>query len=389
MCRTTRQAKYMLNDYQPANKNAFLQTRNWTMKQAPVPSDVLWENLNLDPSANLLLQVLLSAAFFFVFLFVMTPASFLVYTRAIMTELKLSFLMTGILSTWLPTLCTLLYQSLVLPYCVKTIVKLEKHHSKSARLTSALQKFLVYNLFYVFILQLFSLQAVSFLEALLTYSGNSVLNIMANSIAYNGTLFCTFLIHSTLIRGGFSLLSPAKLFNAWYKKAAAISDNERQRAYRVNRFPLAANYARNLNVLAITTVYAVTFPVILLPAILYFALTVSIRQYWIDKHNLLTIYYVQPIGSRSVTKRVIKFMLFYVSLFQLLTGGVIMLGNSLAYTTVGAVVVLAALLWLAIKLCLQNWLFKKKDKLITHDEAEAKVSMILDNDAYRHPCEPK
>lgn len=275
ICTSPRQAKYMVQDYEPGNKNAYLKTRSWSIKRAPNPQDVLWQNLNVDPHANKLIHFTLTLGFFWVFLFVMTPTSFLVYTQKILIELDLNFLLTGLVSSWLPTLCTLLYQSLVLPLCVKVLVRYERHHSKTAKFNSTLQKFFLYNLFYILILQLFSLQAVSFIDAVFSTSLDDILLLMADSIAYTGSLFTTFLVHSTLISGGFALLRPGRLIDVIIKKSRAVNDTEQEKAYEIDEFALASNYAKNLTILAIAQVYSVTFPLILVVAMLYFALNVS------------------------------------------------------------------------------------------------------------------
>jgi hypothetical protein len=377
----------MKDDYDPGDKNAYLQTCKWRVTRAPAPSDVLWENLNSDPNSNKKVHLLMTVGFFFIFLFVMTPTSFLVYTEKSLIGLHLNFLLTGLVSAWLPTVCTLIYQSLVLPYCVKTMVSQERHHSKSAQFNSALQKYFLYNLFYILILQLFSLQAVSFLGAVLHYSADDVLGLMANSIAYDGTLFCTFIIHSALLAGGFTLLSPGKLISVFIKKSRAVSASEQEKAYAINKFPLAEFYAKNLTVLAITQVYSVAFPLVLVAALMYFFLHVTPKQYWIDKHNLLVLRYVQPVGSRAVTKRVLKFMVFYVFLFQLLTGGVIILGGNQTYYGVGAALIAVGGVVMVILLCIERRIVRRLKRLVV-EEADEQMSMLMERQAYKHPCEP-
>jgi hypothetical protein len=227
---------------------------------------------------------------------------------------------------------------------------------------------------------------VSFLGAVLHYSADDVLTLMANSIAYDGTLFCTFIIHCSLLAGGFSLLSPGKLIGVYIKKSRAVTAAEQEKAYAISKFPLAEYYAKNLTVLAITQVYSVAFPLVLVAALMYFAIHVTSKQYWIDKHNLLVLHYIQPVGSRAVTKRVLKFMVFYVFLFQLLTGGVIILGGKEAYFGVGAALIAVGGVVMVILLCIERQGVRRLKRLVV-EEAEEQASMIVDRQAYKHPCE--
>lgn len=64
-----------------------------------------------------------------------------------------------------------------------------------------------------------------------------------------------------------------------------------------------------------------------------------------------------------------------------------MLGGSKVYNGIGGTLIALAGIVLGVLLCIERKIIRKI-KILVFEEEEQRISIILDQDAYRHPCEP-
>jgi hypothetical protein len=244
----------------------------WTCETAPSPGDLIWKNIGLDPSTSFLRKVITNFAFLIIFLIFLTPASFIKQIEDLFKRMGIQ-LIGGVVAMYLPSLLLLLYQALILPFVVDYMVKREKHDKKHKEISSGLKKYLFYLIFYWFLYPVLGLQFIEFVRMFLNEDSNWQ-QLFSLRITESGQFFTVFLIHQAFLKNGWDLIVAYKFFWAQAKSILASTSTERTLAYEADPFMFDYEFAISINTLIIACGFSIVYPVILLPATLFFVLRV-------------------------------------------------------------------------------------------------------------------
>lgn len=249
-------------------------TSAWTVKAASSPEDIIWKNFGKNKSASLAVKIIANFSFMILFLVIMTPTAFELAINSFFDLIGLEIL-GGFISVYFPSLLLLIYQQLILPFAIDFLVSIERHSKKHSVISSGLKKYLFYMVFYMFLYPLLGQQFIGFLNMIFN-NGSEWQEEFAFKISETGQFFTIFLIHQTFMKNGWDLIVADKFFMAKARAVLASTDAEKDLAYQADPFIFDMELAISLNVLIITCSLCVVYPLILIPALSFFTLRVSL-----------------------------------------------------------------------------------------------------------------
>lgn len=249
-----------------------VKTSNWECVLAPVPHDIIWENIGVDRHYAILMKIFLNLIYILVFLVVVTPSAFEQQLLLYLDYLNLTNFVLGTLAISLPALVLVIYQLIILPPAVNFLVKKEKHTKKHTRVTSSLKKYFFFLLFYTLVFPILQLQLTGVIELLIDKDWQHVLG---NRVKYTGELFFVFMIHQTFLKNGFDLLVASKyVLSAAKAIFLAQCKAEKALCFEAEPFEFDFELAVSLNAFVIMCGLSVIFPLILIPGFMFFAIRV-------------------------------------------------------------------------------------------------------------------
>lgn len=252
--------------------NHSLISDKWEIMIAPVSHDILWENIGFDRTYALLLKIFLNLTFILIFLVIITPSTFEEQLQIYLDYTGLTQLVVGTLAVSLPGLVLIIYQLIILPPVVNFMVKNEKHIKKHTFVTSSLKKYFFFLLFYTLIFPILGLQFLGVIE--LFINGNWQFEL-GTKVNYTGELFFVFMIHQAFLKNGFDLLVASKyILSAFKALLLANSQAEKKLCFEAEPFEFDFELAVSLNAFVITCGLSVIFPIILMPALIFFSIRV-------------------------------------------------------------------------------------------------------------------
>ena len=249
----------------------FINTSAWTVKKAPSPGDIIWENYKNSKSSSLIIRIFANLGFIVVFLIILTPTVFETIIDNIFDYFGLDFI-GGLIASYFPTLLLVVYQQLILPLVIEFLVSMEKHSKKHRAISSGLKKYMFYMVFYIFLYPLLGQQFLGFLSLLIT--DNEWQDEFAFKINETGQMFTIFLVHQAFMKNGWDLMVAGKYITSKARAIVAATTTEAELAYQSDPFPFDMEFAISLNVLIITCSFCIVYPLILLPSFAFFALRV-------------------------------------------------------------------------------------------------------------------
>jgi Calcium-dependent channel, 7TM region, putative phosphate/Cytosolic domain of 10TM putative phosphate transporter len=255
------------------DRDEVLKTQLWKFKPALNPNDIIWKNFGRKRKFNSLSKGFYNGLFIVFFLILLTPTSFNNLILDILDSIGAGSLIQGVLGYYLPSLLLLVYQQLILPEAVKFLVEKENHKYKTQEVSSGLNKYLFFLVFYVFLYPLLGLKFVE-LIGLLFDKTTDWENEFAKNIDKNAQFFTVFLIHQAFLKNGYDLLSTSKYFKAKAKSLIVTTELEKAMAYQADDFQFDFELAVALNILIITCSFLLVYPIILVPALAFFSIRV-------------------------------------------------------------------------------------------------------------------
>lgn len=249
-----------------------LNAGKWEIMIAPVAHDILWENVGIDRVYAMLVKVFLNLLFILIFLVIITPSAFEQQLQIYLDYTGLTQLVVGTLAISLPSLVLVIYQLVILPPVVTFMVKTEKHMKKHTRVTSSLKKYFFFLIFYTLIFPILGLQ---FLDVIKLFFDGDWQFELGTKVGYTGELFFVFMIHQAFIKNGFDLLVASKYLLAMLKVIfLAKSHTEKKLCFEAEPFEFDFELAVSLNAFAITCGLSIIYPIIMIPALLFFSIRV-------------------------------------------------------------------------------------------------------------------
>ena len=362
----------------------------WDVHRAPSPNSIKWENLNVNHLVIRGKRLCILGLFIVVFFFLMTPSQFMFYVGEFLGEIKAKDLIQGILNSYLPTLLLLIYKKVLLNNAIAYLVKQEKHVNTSDETVSKLVKLLIFVSFFVFLYQLIGIQLIEIVKSTIEGDISSWRNQLANSLTHTGQFFTVYMIHEALLYNGLEVLQIPKVVDTKLKLASAVTEKERSLAYEAESFNFGFEYASFLADLLIVITFSVTFPLILFVGSMNFVL-----RYYIYKHNILCVYYVDKTSKgEKIPTALVRSLLTFIFIFQFVTAGVLLLNGTATFLSVGSSFTLVSfILYLVLmvkaKPILKRVMFFLQYIGYEEDDDSTKEQPLLghDHSYYLHPVE--
>lgn len=377
--------------YSPIEANEFLSGWNapqpeildfnyWELSKAPSPTDIIWENKRAIMVFNLGLRIFLEIGFFLVFLILLTPTSMYEMADDTFTNLGMGRFFRTFLAAYLPSLIPMLLHTIILPEAISLVVDLERHQTRSAAQSSRLFKFIAFSMFYIVLVPMLGLGAFELLKQIWESSTEEWTAVFADKLIHAGHLFCLYMIHMTFIGFGTELLQIPKVLGVMWDRWRALTVDDGLKAYSADELDLARQFSMNLTTFGIVLLFSVVYPLILVFGACYFLLRVMGQKY-----NLLCFYYVEHFGRSHLAPRmIVKGVIVYVFLFQLLNAGILMLTTDRYYIKLGSILAVVAFVCLGLFFCFFNRVL-----LMTVRLDPATQIINPDPQAYKHPADWK
>lgn len=279
------------------------------------------------------------------FFILVTPSTLLIIFIDILDSIGADTVYEGILSTIVPSLVLLIYQSAIVRHSVLAIVEREQLSNKSEETVSALFKYLLVMVTYTFLVPLLGVQVFSAVVTVAEGDYESWQSEIANNAAYSAQLFTIFVIHLTFLKNGADFLQIPKLIRVKWRQSQAVTDTERELAYEAYEFRWAYEYGVSLSAIIIILAFSIAYPLILIFGVLF-----CIFRYFTAKYNLLCFYCTTKTttGSR-IPKLVISSLLVAILIFQLTTCYLLFLSESAVYVIIsGALIIISIIIFTII-----------------------------------------
>ena len=315
----------------PESKLA-MEAHNWRVWYAPLPNDIIWENLSNKRNWTLVKKIIANLFIFIVAFFLTTPQFLVHQLDPIMKALKnLTYTPSLIhlpkdnnttnpileqfmdLPVWmtdfLPTLLIWTFTAL-LPVVVAYADLLVGHWTRSGQNHAIMKKTFWYLLFMVIILPTFGFTSSQAYIDFLWKNNN--LNWECIFLPDSGAFFVNYVITSAMIGSGLELIRFPELF--WYLIQICASrskaDSPAIQKAIIYEFRFGEQYARMMLIFAMVVMFSISCPLITPFGCLYFIL-----KHLVDRHNLAFVYARSKI-NKKVHATAINFVIMSVALLQ-------------------------------------------------------------------------
>ncbi|CAH0727637.1 unnamed protein product, partial [Brenthis ino] len=277
-----------LPSYQLADHviNHFSLHRGWVLQHATNPSDIIWENLSVQPGVWYIKAIFINVILFIVLFFLTTPAFVVNVFNSRVAKPETMTKIGSLIFEFLPTLL-LWTMAAVMPAIVAFSDKFLSHWTKSQQNYSIMTKTVSYLLLMTLILPSLGLASA---EAFVTWTLHHENNTMRWDCVFlpdKGALFVNYVITSGFIGTSLELIRFPELFlYVWYLlQSKSKAEKSYVKKAILYEFPFGVHYAWSLAIFSITMVYSLACPLIAPFGLIYFIL-----KHIGDKHNLYFAY---------------------------------------------------------------------------------------------------
>ncbi|KFB46251.1 hypothetical protein ZHAS_00014252 [Anopheles sinensis] len=276
--RSVQDAQHVMLHFKPGTY------REWNLSFAPAPSDIFWENLNIDTAQWYCKWATVNFALFLFLFFLTTPVIIvnqldtLSLTKNTTSQISK---ISPLISEFLPTL--LLWSlSALMPVIVAYSDTWLSHWTRSRQNYLIMTKTFGYLLFMILILPSLGLTSA---QALLqwTIESNDTYRWECIFLPDKGAFFVNYIITAAFIGTALELIRFPDLICYIWKLATAKSRAETPyiRKSILITFPFGIHYAWMVMVFTTSMVYSLACPLIMPFAMVYISL-----KHFVDKHNL-------------------------------------------------------------------------------------------------------
>ena len=356
------EALNIVNNFKASS--TLLNCNHWKITIAPAPSEINWQNVNESRKSIWIVRMLLLATFIIFFFLLITPSTFLQIMVEILGVLGVTSVTSGLLSYILPSLILLLYQSAIVRHTVLAIVQREGLGNKSEETVSAMLKYLLVMITYMFIVPLVGLQVYSIITDTFVGDFSGWKNGIANQAAYSGLFFTVYITHLIFLKNGSDFMQIPKYVRVKFRQMRAVNERENLMAYEAYEFRWAYEYGVTITSLVIILSFSVAYPLIMV-----FGVVLYTTRYFTAKYNLLCFYCtVKTTTGHKIPKVITTAMLVAILIFQVFTCALIFLSHSKIYFASATLLLIFSILLFII-------LYIYRDKI----EAELQQNMKLEN----------
>ncbi|KFK44850.1 hypothetical protein AALP_AA1G310500 [Arabis alpina] len=252
----------------------------WTVTEAPEPRQLIWKNLKIKLFGRIIRQYLIYFIVAVTILFYMIPIVAISAFTTLQNLKKLlpfikpivdiAFIRT-ILQSYLPQIALLVFLAL-LPKFLMFLSKAEGIPSQSHAIRAASGKYFYFSVFNVFIGVTLGGSLFDTLKVI-QKDPKSTVSILATSLPKSATFFLTYVALKFFIGYGLELsrLIPLIIFHI-KKKYLCKTEDEVKEAWYPGDLSYSTRVPGDMLILTITFCYSVIAPLILIFAVIYFAL---------------------------------------------------------------------------------------------------------------------
>jgi hypothetical protein len=297
-------------------EGTLLNIKNWIIKRAPSPSDILWDNIKYSRKWRTIRMISFTIALFIVCLIIITPNVINDELSPIIADISNQITdqyTRNIINEYSYTLIVVLMNSLIIPFVVGYIAMFELHYKRSYREKSIFVKNVVFMLVNCFIIPTFGVLNVNKMKSYIKYLLNSGWDWdVSEALVRNTYFFMRYIIQVTFISNGIQLLALPQYFVRKVRVFLAKTDYEKFYASLIKKyFDYGYHYSFSITVFILTLCFSSTIPLIAPFGSLFF-----IMKYYIDKYNLLFVYPAEFESHGNIFGLVVKFNLLGIFFFQ-------------------------------------------------------------------------
>jgi len=270
ICSSKETAETIIRLFPSSLEKNYMECSTWQLQSAPAPRDILWENMGSIPRLTQVLKWVWTILFVVLFMVVLSPPATLATIDSILDYFGVAELVAAMLFQYLPALVIFLFQRVIVPEVIKFMSNHEQHLTNSAVMKSRLEKYLLFNVMFAFIVPLLGLQAVDLVVTFVKEDLSSWNERFADRLQKTGQMFTIYIIHLAFLSNGFDLLQLARILRLQFNLRGKITEQEKMRAYKPDRFNFGYHYAMSLTALLIVLSFSIVYPLIIPFGLLYF-----------------------------------------------------------------------------------------------------------------------
>jgi len=297
-----------------------LKPRKWSVRYAPPPEDIYWENITNSHTLYVLKAVAVNI-FVFLMLFFFTSPPIILSQMDVFLHLKSigqSMSLPEKINDFVPTLM-LWSLSALLPLVVASTDWWLGHWRRSVENLWIMRKVFIFLLFMVIILPSVGLTSLrGFIEAIVTTAnvtnGTSNYTFQWSCIFLpdNGAFFVNYVITSAMIGTALELMRISELIVYAVRMCLARSTAETPSVRRATlyEYPFGFNYGWMLLIFALTATYCVVSPLIT-----PFGLFYLVMKHLVDRYNIYYAYKPSKI-NKNIHAAAVNFVIFSLLLQQ-------------------------------------------------------------------------
>eukprot|EP01103_Thecamoeba_quadrilineata_P002355 TRINITY_DN12321_c0_g1_i1.p1 TRINITY_DN12321_c0_g1~~TRINITY_DN12321_c0_g1_i1.p1 ORF type:complete len:746 (+),score=111.68 TRINITY_DN12321_c0_g1_i1:167-2404(+) len=307
-----------------------LRVGQWSVKQAPVPTDIKFRNLRYRKTNQNIRKIFTYILAIIIAFAAAIPVTLLVTLRN--KDLGLPVLANDFVVNYLPSGLQVVFQ-IIQPFILQWITYFELPHTKSSFTASVMHKLYLYLILNCLIVQSLLLSGYNVELAVLYNPVVTGETIVTMNFELQGAFYVNYLLQLSFLGSAWELLHLFDLLlRIVRRKWFSSSPRDFAVANRALYFRYFVRFPETLLVITIMMVFSVIFPLVMPAGLLYLIL----RRY-IDKMNMLLIS-PRDEGDGRMLHTVIYFFLLGVCLFQLV--GILFLSLREAYPTLGLILFL-------------------------------------------------
>ena len=347
-----------------------------TLKPAPCDYDIIWQNMTHHKALGFFKWLCSNLVFVILFLVLFTPFTLSSLISVLLKDLEIQI---DIISKSLSSVVLSLFQYILVPYVIRILANQEIHSLKSELASSRIFKYLLFSIMNIIIFPLIgSVTLTVFVQKMIKIEILEWNVALTRNISTVGDLFLNFIISMAFVSNVLDLMAFSSYFINKVSEWQASTFHEEQKAAMAPEFDFAYEYAKVLTIFAVTLVFSISTPLILVFGVIYMVL-----KYCIDKYNLLFAYRVNNAEVLTTQKTVISCLFVISALFQSINSGLfIVSGNSVLIWLGGILTALSLFTLLSGVLIHKYWHLLSAFNLshfwrLKYDFANR----------YQHPCE--
>ncbi|CAG9796317.1 unnamed protein product [Diatraea saccharalis] len=260
--------------------------RGWVLQHATNPSDIIWENLNVQPGIWYVKAIIINFFLFIVLFFLTTPAFVVNLFNTLIVRPESMNKISSVIFEFLPTLL-LWTMAAVMPAIVAFSDKFLSHWTKSQQNYSVMTKTVSFLLLMTLILPSLGLASAEAFVMWTFHHENDTMRWDCVFLPDKGAFFVNYVITSGFIGTALELIRFPELFlYVWYLlQSKSKAEKSYVKKAILYEFPFGVHYAWSLAIISITMVYSLACPLIA-----PFGLIYLMFKHVGDKHNLYFAY---------------------------------------------------------------------------------------------------